>query len=267
MSDLHGQFCWCELMTTDDAAATAFYRDVIGWTPHDSGMPNMRYTILNAGGPNGDKTGVGGIMPMPPPLLDGGARPSWVGYVAVDDVDASAGRVTELGGTVHKPAQDIPGVGRFAVAADPHGAVFTLFRPLPSEQAPPAPAPGTPGHVGWHELHAGDREAAFAFYADLFGWTKTEAIDLGPMGTYQTFATNGASGGGMVGGMMTKPDALPAPVWFLYFNVDDIDAAVARTKAGAGEVLMGPHEVPGGSWISQCRDPQGALFSMIAPRR
>ena len=262
MSEMHGQFCWCELMTTDDAAAAAFYRDVIGWTPHDAGVPHTRYTIVNAGG-----TGVGGIMPMPPQLLEGGGPPFWIGYIAVDDVDAAAERVTRLGGAVHTPAQDIPGVGRFAVAADPHGAAFTLFKPLPSDQPPPGPAGATPGRVGWHELHAGEREAAFAFYADLFGWTKTEAIDMGPMGTYQTFATNGASGGGMAGGMMTKTDHLPAPVWLHYFNVEDIDAAVARTKAGAGELVMGPQEIPGGSWIAHCRDPQGGAFSMVGPRR
>ena len=40
-----------------------------------------------------------------------------------------------------------------------------------------------------------------------------------------------------------------------------------HTPAGGGEVLMGPHEVPGGSWIARCRDPQGAQFAMIGPRR
>ena len=85
--------------------------------------------------------------------------------------------------------------------------MFVLFKPASDEQRP-QPAPGTPGHTGWHELHASDRESAFAFYSGLFGWTKAEAIDMGPMGVYQLFATGGVP----VGGMMTKAEAVPAAV-------------------------------------------------------
>lgn len=264
VSDFHGQFCWCELMTTDDLEATVFYRSVIGWNTHDAGASHVRYTILNAG-----DTGIGGVVELPKSACDSGARPFWIGYIAVDDVDAAATKVLEKGGGIHRATEDIPGIGRFAVAADPHGAVFTLFTRLPTTESPTTrpPAGATPGHVGWHELHAGEREAAFAFYADLFGWTKTDAIDLGPMEIYQTFSTGGITGGAMSGGMMTKADAIPVPMWIHYFNVDDIEAAVSRTKAAGGEVLMGPHEVPGGSWIAQCRDPQGALFAMVGPHR
>ncbi len=262
MSDSHGQFCWCELMTTDEAAAAAFYRDVIGWTASDAGPAHPGYTIMSAGG-----TGVAGIAPQPQRLRDAGLPPFWMGYIAADDVDSVAGKAAEAGGSVRRSG-NIEGVGRFAVLADPQGAVFTVLQPLPPEQdPPPRPQAGaTPGHVGWHELHAGEREAAFAFYADLFGWSKTEAIDLGPMGIYQTFATGGVSGSNMVGGMMTRTDAVPAPVWLHYFNVDDIDAAASRARQSGGEVLMGPHEVPGGSWIAQCKDPQGAFFSVVGPR-
>ena len=263
MSEMHGQFCWCELMTTDAEAAVAFYRGVVGWTAQDFGAPHAGYFIVSASG-----TGVGGVMALPEPMREGGASPFWMGYIGVDDVDAAAAAVVSGGGSVHRAPGEIEGVGRFAVVADPHGAVFTVFRPVGSDGGggPGQAFGGTPGHVGWHELHAGEREAAFAFYSGLFGWTKTEAVDLGPMGVYQTFATGGASGAGMVGGMMTKLDALPAPVWFHYFNVDDIEAAAVRVREGGGAVLMGPHEVPGGSWIAQCRDPQGALFSVTGPR-
>jgi uncharacterized protein len=263
MSEYHGQFCWCELMTSDDVAAAEFYRSVIGWNTRDAGVSDMRYTIFNAG-----DVGVGGVMELPPPAREKGMKPFWIGYIAVDDVDAAAERVVQKGGAVHRAPDDIPEVGRFAVVADPQGAVFTLFTPSATHQpaTPRPPAGATPGRVGWHELHAGEREAAFAFYADMFGWTKTEAIDLGSMGVYQTFATGGATGCGMVGGMMTKGDEIPAPVWFYYFNIDNIDAAVSRTREAGGEVLRGPHQVPGGSWIAHCKDPQGAFFCMVGPR-
>ena len=264
MSDFHGQFCWCELMTTDDDAASKFYCAVIGWNARESGAEHMRYTLFNAG-----ETGVGGVLEIPPNLRAAGVPPHWVGYIAVDDVDATAALVEKKGGAIHHAPDDIPAIGRFAVVADPQGAVFTLFKPLTSGPTPHPypPANARVGHIGWHELHALDREAAFAFYAGLFGWTKTEAVDIGAMGIYQTFATNGITGPHMTGGMMTKTEATPKPVWFYYFNVDEIEAAVSRTKSAGGEVLMGPHEVPGGSWIAQCRDPQGALFCMTGPRR
>ena len=128
------------------------------------------------------------------------------------------------GGKTYRPPQDIPGVGRFAVMADPHGATFMLFRGATGD-APPAAAPGTPGHVGWHELHAGDGAAAFAFYAGQFGWEKHEAMDMGPVGRYQMFGLAG-SGNVSMGGMMTKMPETPRPHWLYYFNVEAIDAAV-----------------------------------------
>ena len=190
-----------------------------------------------------------------------GARPMWMGYIGVDDVDAFAQRVTAAGGAVRRPPEDIPGVGRFAVVADPDGAGFMLFRGVGEMPAPAAG--GTAGHIGWHELHAGNGERAFAFYSGLFGWTKAEAMDMGPMGVYQLFATGGAP----VGGMMTKTADMPMPAWLYYFNVDAVDAAMARVKDAGGQVVNGPMEVPGGSWIAQCTDPQGAMFAMVGAKR
>ena len=112
-------------------------------------------------------------------------------------------------------------------------------------------------------LNVDDVEEAVAFYSTLFGWTKAEHHDMGPMGIYQMFAT----GGETIGGMMTKPPAVPAPCWLYYFNIDAIDAAASRVQAGGGAILNGPMEVPGGHWIVQCRDPQGAVFCLVAPRR
>lgn len=250
-------FVWYELMTTDADAAETFYSDVVGWRTQDAGMPGMRYMILSVG-----EAGVGGIMTIPPNACAAGARPGWIGYIGVDDVDATAGRVKQAGGTIHKLPEDIPGIGRFAVVADPQGASFVLFRGS-SEQPPERPAPGVPGSPGWHELHAGEWQSAFAFYADLFGWTKAEAVDMGAMGTYQLFA----AGAEPIGGMMTKFESVPAPFWLYYFTVDAIDAAADRVTGRGGQVLQGPHEVPGGMWIVQCQDPQGAMFALVGPHR
>jgi predicted enzyme related to lactoylglutathione lyase len=160
---------------------------------------------------------------------------------------------------VHVPPTDIPNIGRFAMVADPQGAVFSLFKPL-SDMPPPPADPATPGTIGWHELMAANGEKAFAFYSDLFGWAKDEALDMGAMGRYQLFT----AGGPPIGGMMTKPAEMPAPFWSYYFRVDAIGAALDRLKREGGQVINGPMEVPGGDWIVQGIDPQGAMFSLVS---
>jgi predicted enzyme related to lactoylglutathione lyase len=249
-------FVWYELMTTDMKAAEAFYGAVVGWSGQAFNQADINYTVMSAG----DKM-VAGIMTLPAEVCATGGRPGWVGYIGVDDVDAATASVKQAGGAVHRAPADIPNIGRFSVVADPQGAVFMLFKPMGSDNSP-APA-GTPGHVGWRELYASDWQNALDFYGKQFGWTKAEAVDMGAMGIYQLFA----AGGVPIGGMMNKPPAIPSPVWLYYFNVEAADAGAARVSKNGGQVLMGPHEVPGGSWIVQCMDPQGAMFALVAPKR
>jgi uncharacterized protein len=255
MSNPYGQFVWYELMTTDPKAATAFYEQVVGWKGQDAGMPEP-YTLMMAGSHH-----IGGLMGLPPEAAAMGAPSAWVGYLSVADVDAAAQAVQADGGTLCRPADDIPGVGRFAVVMDPQGATFMLFKDAGGTPLPPLP-PGTPGTVGWHELHAGDGATAFDFYAKHFGWTKTTGMDMGPMGIYQLFAAGGAD----IGGMMTKMPEQPVPAWLFYFYVDSIAAAVQRVNQAGGQVVNGPMEVPGGEWIINGIDPQGAMFSLVGPK-
>src|SRR4051794_23280784 len=158
-------FVWYELMTTDPDAAEAFYRAVVGWGAQDAGQGGMPYTLLTA-----DDRHVAGLMGLPQEACAADARPGWIGYIGVDDVDAAADGIHQAGGAAGREPADIPGVGRFAVVADPQGATFMLFKPM-GASFPLAPA-GTPGHVDWRELYAADGARAFGFYADRFGWTK-----------------------------------------------------------------------------------------------
>ena len=82
------------------------------------------------------------------------------------------------------------------------------------------------------------------------------------MGTYQRFSANGQ----LIGGMLAKPPAIPAPYWLFYFNIDDIDAAVQRVKVGGGQILDDPFQVSDDSWIARCTDPQGATFALDGKR-
>jgi predicted enzyme related to lactoylglutathione lyase len=107
---------------------------------------------------------------------------------------------------------------------------------------------------------AGDWEKVWDFYAARFGWEKDMAVDMDAMGTYQTFKLGDRG----IGGMMTKRPEMPMPYWGFYFIVPSIDAAIDKMKSLGGELLMGPHQVPGGSWIAACQDPQGAYFNLTA---
>ncbi|MGO7536109.1 VOC family protein [Rhizobium leguminosarum] len=259
MSETHGKFIWCELMTPDTSAAAKFYSSVVGWTTSEMKMEGMpTYTIFEANG-----IGVAGLMEFPAELEGKGIPPNWTGYVDVDDVDQSVKDFAANGGSVRRPPEDIPTIGRFAVVADPHGAVLCIMTPAPMEKPMPELAFDAPGNIGWHELYAGNGEQALAFYSKLFGWTKHSDFDMGPMGVYYLFAHNGRQ----IGGMMTKPENMPMPFWCYYFIVPTLDAAIERVTSGGGKVVNGPMEVPGGSWIIQATDPQGAFFCLVAPRR
>ena len=253
MVSSHGRFVWYELTTTDMEAAKAFYAEVVGWGTRDASMPGMPYTVFTAG-----EASVSGLMDLPKDARKLGERPSWIGYVSVNDVDATADRIKHLGGAVHVQPQDILNISRFSVVADPQMATLALFK----WQQPPAQEQPislrTPGRVGWHELFAADWEKAWPFYSELFGWQKAEA-ETGAAGAYQLFS----AGGQTIGGMTTKPPMMPVPLWLYYFNVGDIDAAVKRVKAGGGQVLSGPTSVPEGNLIVQCTDPQGAIFALV----
>jgi len=259
MSDSHGRFIWYELITTDLDGASGFYGDVVNWKFDDMTGGGMTYRVAK---PKDQDQGIGGMLVIPPEAKARGAPPSWSGYVCVDDCDAAAAKIKSLGGQVIRNPEDIPNIGRFAVVADPHGAVFEIMTPLPMDSDWPHAARGAPGQVSWRELYAGDLEPAFAFYAEMFGWRKDEAMDMGPMGVYQLFANQD----GVVGGMMKAPPQVPHPAWLYYFQVGDIDEASARVSGRGGQVLNGPMEVPGGDWIIQGRDPQGAMFALVGTR-
>lgn len=252
-------FFWYELMTTDIEAARDFYASVVGWRPEvwdGTDMSGKPYIVMNAA-----DRGVGGIMNLPEEANAMGMPPAWVGYIYAADTDAATKSLKDAGGKVHREPDDIPGVGRFSVVADPQGAMFMLLAPNGPDQPPVKP--GTVGHVGWHELYTTDWKAALAFYSGQFGWEKDSEFDMGDMGIYAIFSVDGQQ----TGGMMDKPPQVPMPAWQFYFAVEAIDAAAGRVTDGGGKVLMGPMEVPGGSWVVQCQDPQGAHFALMAARR
>lgn len=259
-----GNPCWYELGTSDLDAARGFYAGVLGWEIADAGMKDFAYLLARSGGDP-----VAGMMSLEEQEF--APPPNWVIYFAVDDCDRTAEAIAGAGGRVLRGPAYIPGTGRFAVAADPQGAVFALLEPDMSgmsaeevaraERGEGAFDQAREGHGNWHELMTRDPEAGLAFYAGLFGWTKGEAMDMGPMGTYQLFRHRGRDIGGMMG-LGNAPD----PLWLPYFGTNGIVAAISRIKALGGAVAHGPVEVPGGALVATCTDPQGAWFAVVGPK-
>jgi predicted enzyme related to lactoylglutathione lyase len=252
MSDVSflGRMLWYELMTTDMKAAEAFYTAVVGWTvvpfegspqPYDMWMRDHEVPV-------------GGVMTIPEGM---NFPPHWGMYVGVPKLEEAVSRIEQLGGSALSDVIDVPTVGRMRMMKDPQGATFSVYQPVAPPQQPEAAAKA--GDVSWHELYTTDAEAALKFYTELFEWRPTESMDMGPMGKYHMFARTFP-----LGGMMNKPPEMAQvpPHWGLYFHVSDVHAGAERVKANGGQVLNGPMEVPGGDWIVNCMDPQGAAFSL-----
>lgn len=258
MPKLHGTPCWYELTAGRGnlTAAGDFYAEVLGWTIRDAGMEGFDYRLAVAGGDM-----VAGMMEMPADVAD--RPPFWLVYVAVDDADEAVARIGAVGGSVHRGVQVIPETGRFAILADPQGAAFGVLEPEPMEGQDGqgnAFDQGKQGHGNWHELMSPDPAAGFDFYAQIFGWRKSEAMDMGAMGVYQLFSHDSTD----IGGMRGLGDA-PQPCWLPYFGVNGVRSAIERIGQAGGAILHGPVEVPGPAFIAMARDPQGAHFAIVGP--
>ena len=253
MDDHHGRFVWYELLTTDRAVAKAFYADVIGWGSRNASTDDFAYSLFMAG-----EVPVCGLMELPAEALRMGARPRWVGYLEVPDVDDMTVRLARLGGSVYVPPTN-SNIGRIAIVADSQTATFALVEGLTPRSSISLEESG----VGWHELFASDGQAAFAFYRELFGWQSASAEVAGGMDGYQLFST----GGHTIGGMFTKQPQVPVPFWLYYFNVSDVGAAAKRVQAAGGRIMQGPIAMPDGSAIVRCIDAQGAMFALQGARR
>jgi hypothetical protein len=253
VSTLLGRPLWYELMTTDMKGAETFYKNVVGWSASAFEGSPMPYTTFNKSG----QVPVAGLMTKPDEVQ---APPFWAMYVGVPKIEEAVTHIKRLGGSEMSPVIDIPTVGRMQMVKDPQGAAFYIYQPAKTDQQPEKAA--EVGEASWHELMTTDAPAAMKFYQEVFGWQPSETMDMGPMGKYHMFNRPH----GMIGGMMNKPPELAnvPPNWQIYFLVPDINAAVERIKANGGQILNGPMEVPGGDWVLNGMDPQGAAFSLHA---
>lgn len=271
MANYHGDFIWYELMTSDRDAAERFYSSLIGW--NFGGDEAYRHIEASEGH-------IGGLLELTEEMRSGGARPAWLGYITVDDVDKMAASIEEDGGRIVMPAREVEGAGRMAMVADPQGAPFYIMKPKPPEGAedPESHAYSYDrprlGHCGWNELATSDADAAKRFYGKHFGWVQDGEMDMGPLGKYEFLRHAGRApdgspmGHGVLGAVMPMmPGGAPVPVWTFYFRVPDIDTAADAIKAGGGSLIQEPVEIPGGDFSLVASDPAGASFGLVGPRK
>jgi predicted enzyme related to lactoylglutathione lyase len=256
-----GDFIWYELMTPDPEGSKTFYDAVVGW---DIGKAEEAYNGYRMIGSDGGF--VGGVLPLTEEMQQHGARPTWLGYIHVNDVDKSVASIEQAGGKALMPATDIPNVGRIAMVTDPQGAPFYVMKPIPPEGREAEPStvfsPDKVGRCGWNELSTGDAAGALDFYTSQFGWEKGDSMPMGEAGDYRFINHHGL----MLGAIF--PAAAGAfkderPHWRYYFRVPSIAAAKQAAEAKGGQVRIGPMEVPGGDHIIVGTDPQGAEFALV----
>jgi predicted enzyme related to lactoylglutathione lyase len=255
---LQGSHIWYELMTTDPDAARAFYGAIVpGWSIGDRIPGDQDYRMIERSGGGL----AGGVFGLQQDQLDHGARPAWLGYIGVDDVDATLALVEAKGGKALMPAFDIP-QGRIAMVADPQGNPFYIMKPVPPEGQPDAESDvfsvDQEQRVSWNELSTPDPAAARRFYGELFGWKSDDFMDMGEYGEYRFFDHGSARLGAVSGVVPNAPQG-----WRYYIRVPSIAKAADKVKAHGGTVAMGPMEVPGGNHIIIGHDPQGAEFALV----
>ena len=262
MPDQNGSFIWYELVTPDPGGAKRFYDAVVGWDIEPEPSGDIDYRMIR----RSDRGNAGGVLRLTDEMREHGARPVWLVYIGVGDVDGMVAAVECDGGKAIMPAFDVPDVGRIALVADPQGAPFYVMTPKPPPsgdgQESDVFSPCAPQHVRWNELSSSDPDAAIAFYTHHFGWRQEGGMDMGEMGQYRFLYL----GPDMIGAVMPKMPQMPVSLWSFYIGVDDIDRAAEAIRGGGGTILVEPMEIPGGDFSLNALDPQGAAFGLVGPR-
>lgn len=255
MPNPEGTPIWYELLTNDAAASKAFYEEVVGWKVHAPQPGDEKgYRMLDTG-----QGFVGGMMELNDQMRSNGAKPTWLFYIGVDDVDATTKKAEAAGAKVLMAPFDIPNVGRIAMLTDPQGIPFYVMRGASEETSTAYDRHGM-GKCNWNELATPDQAAANAFYAKVFGWKYPDKMAMPGAGDYVFVAVGDTT----IGATMTQSPGAPRG-WQFYFRTPDIDVAAEKVKKAGGKVHAGPMEVPGGERVIVASDVHGVPFGVVGP--
>jgi predicted enzyme related to lactoylglutathione lyase len=242
-----GNFCWFELVTSDQNAAKDFYAKVFGWKAEDSPMgPDAFYTILNVDGKN-----VGALYGMDPEQKKRGVPPHWNLYISVASADDMTKKAESLGAKIIMAPFDVMDFGRMSVIQDPTGGMFCTW------EAKKHTGAGLYGEIGtfcWTELYTNDPNKAKDFYTKLFGW------EIGGDPNYTEWKNAGKSIGGMM--KIQKEWGEVPPHWMSYVLVKNCDETSAKITSLGGKLYVGPQDIENVGRFAVGDDPQGAGFAI-----
>ncbi len=244
-----GAPCWADLWTSDVERSRHFYSRLFGWEALDADPNYGGYFNFARQG-----AWIAGCMG---PMGDMAASNSWKPYLATDDIEATLKKVEAAGGQVMVGAMPVGDLGIQAVVQDPTGAVVGAWQPGAFSGFGVLEEDGAPS---WFELHTAGHSAAVAFYRDAFG------VDISPVSDtdefrYFTFRSPGLDydTGGIMDARMWVPEG--GAHWDIYWEVDDIQAAVTRVEDLGGSIRQPPEDTPYGKMATGA-DPQGAEFKL-----
>lgn len=249
-----GAPCWVSLMTRDLDSARRFYGAVLGWTFRGTRL-GERFTLAHRDGAPVAGFGM---------LADDLSLPAaWTPYFAADDAELAAARIRERGATVAVGPLAF-GAGRAVLAADPAGAVFGLWqgRVLRDWRVGHGPAPA------WLELRTRDAFAAAIFYGEVLDWAGEAPGSC--VAAYEHDHVVLRHGNDTVarisgGAVDEDPDPHVRPRWHVHFRVPDLEAAVAAATSAGGSSVS-PVETSAADRSITLRDPEGGLFTILAPQ-
>jgi uncharacterized protein len=246
-----GKVIFLELVTPDLAASKQFYAGLFGWTFRELAAGSIQYAEASL-----DGRPVAGLFhkALPP----GEHRtPAWLGFFAVEDVDATAKIAQQQGAKLLFGPRSFPDRGRQAVFSDPQGAVFAV---LASSSGDPPDFLAAPGEWIWSSLITRNPDTDAAFYQTLFGYDVFE-LPASPGAQHLLFASNNYARASANSLPASRPDVYP--YWLNYVRVEDADQTAAKVVTLGGRVLVAPRLDRQGGKLAVVADPQGAAFGLL----
>jgi predicted enzyme related to lactoylglutathione lyase len=245
-----GKLVWADLFTSEPAAASKFYCDLLGWTATTIDQKGKAYTIFTNNG-----TPVAGLAPHSMAKENHPSR--WIGYVSVADINASVAAVGQGGGVIHGPVKSFPDRGQQAVIGDSEGNPIGL---LQSSSGDPADEETAPGAWNWFELYAKNPQAAANFYHQALGYDIAPETNSDRKSDF-VLSSNGNNRGGIAPVPSDVTDAKPS--WLGVIRVADIDQTLSKVAGLGGEVLVKPHSAEFGSRFAIILDPTGGTVGLV----
>ncbi|MBB1254761.1 VOC family protein [Streptomyces alkaliterrae] len=247
-----GEPCWVDATFPDLEGAKRFYSEVVGWTFGESAPEYGGYTQAYA-----DGRAVAAVAPPMPGQPE--EPPAWCLYLATSDVEATAARARELGGTLLMEPMRVGDFGSMSLVREPSGAVFGLWQ---SGVHTGFERVGEEGAYCWGELLTAEPDKADAFLPSLFGYgvkkMRTPDMDYRMWELAPDRPVMGRMRTGDPGG----PPAGTPPRVQVYFAVGDCDTSVDAARRLGATVELDPTDTPFGR-IAALVDPQGAAFSVV----